>query len=127
MTDEFDLDGMTAMQAANHLIEVSQDYISFDNGSEDPEDKFREHIGNVGGALKKILRRGKSAAPFSKGMSYLQLRIMLSNMSDDELAQKALVLFDDEYLPVTNLIDRNFDEIDDMAVTFLTISQGGEQ
>ena len=60
-------------------------------------------------------------------MTYLELRIKLYSMNPDELAQEALVLFDEEYLPVTNLVSRSFDEIDDMAVTFLTIFQGGEQ
>jgi|TARA_B100000424_G_scaffold102973_1_gene77515 hypothetical protein len=60
-------------------------------------------------------------------MTYAELRIALYNMSDSELAQPALVRFDEEYLPITSLIKRDFDEIDDMAVTFLTISQGGEQ
>ena len=60
-------------------------------------------------------------------MSYAELRIALYNMSDSELAQTAIVRFDEEYLPITSLIKREFDEIDDMAVTFLTISQGGEQ
>tara|TARA_A100001515_G_scaffold144791_1_gene150071 strand:+ start:7270 stop:7452 length:183 start_codon:yes stop_codon:yes gene_type:complete len=60
-------------------------------------------------------------------MTYAELRIALYNMSDSELAQTALVRFDEEYLPITSLIKREFDEIDDMAVTFLTISQGGEQ
>tara|TARA_R100000995_G_C3396953_1_gene83077 strand:+ start:60 stop:242 length:183 start_codon:yes stop_codon:yes gene_type:complete len=60
-------------------------------------------------------------------MTYAELRIALYNMSDSELAQTALVRFDEEYLPITSLIKRDFDEIDDMAVTFLTISQGGEQ
>ena len=60
-------------------------------------------------------------------MTYAELRIALYNMSDSELAQTAIVRFDEEYLPITSLIKREFDEIDDMAVTFLTISQGGEQ
>ena len=60
-------------------------------------------------------------------MTYAELLIALYNMSDSELAQTALVRFDEEYLPITSLIKREFDEIDDMAVTFLTISQGGEQ
>ena len=60
-------------------------------------------------------------------MTYAELRIALYNMSDSELAQTALVRFDEEYLPITSLMKREFDEIDDMAVTFLTISQGGEQ
>ena len=60
-------------------------------------------------------------------MTYAELRIALYNMRDSELAQTALVRFDEEYLPITSLIKREFDEIDDMAVTFLTISQGGEQ